>query len=230
MSVIRTVDDDSLAQAAAVIQAGGVVGIPTDTVYGVACDPFSRSAVDRIYQAKRRPRHKALQVLLPSVDALDALGLTLPVPLDRLAAMFMPGAFSPIAVAREGCALATVRRAASGVPTQGVRIPADATSLRILRVLGPVAASSANRSGAQSAQSAQEAAEQLGDDVDLYLDAGPTPGHVSSTVVAANPSERDGIEILREGVIPESTIRAALHGSVMRGADVSGTSPKGNAA
>lgn len=211
MSEIRTIDDDSLAEAAEIVRRGGLVGIPTDTVYGVACDPFSKEACGKIYEVKRRPRYKALQVLLSSVDQLDELGLDLPVPLNRLAAAFLPGAFSPIAVAREDCTLATVSRTPSGTLTQGIRIPNSALALRILRALGPVAASSANRSGEESAQTAQEAQSSFGDAVDLYLDGGATSGHVSSTVVAANPLERDGIEILREGVIPESVIRRALH-------------------
>ena len=68
-------------------------------MYGVACDPRNEAAIDRIYQVKSRPRFKALQVLLASVDQLDGLGLDLPSPLNRLAAQFLPGAFSPIAVA-----------------------------------------------------------------------------------------------------------------------------------
>lgn len=211
MSVIRTIDDDAVAQAAAIIRDGGLVVVPTDTVYGVACDPTSPGAIDRVYAVKGRPRYKALQVLLSSVDELDALGLDLPVPLNRLAATFLPGAFSPIAVAREDCRLRTVRETPSGARTQGIRIPNSALTLRILRATGPVAASSANRSGGESAQTVEECVEAFGDEVDLYLDGGPTQGHVSSTVVAANPLARDGIEILREGVIPESTVRRALH-------------------
>ena len=88
--------------------------------------------------------------------------------------------------------------------------PNSALCLAILKATGPLAASSANRSGEESAQTVQEAADALGDAVDLYLDGGATPGHVSSTVVAADPHERDGIAILREGVIRELVIRKAL--------------------
>ena len=87
------VTDESLAQAARVIRDGGLVVIPTDTVYGVACDPRNKAAIDRIYRLKRRPRYKALQVLLASTDQLDELGLDLPSPLKRLSAAFLPGAF-----------------------------------------------------------------------------------------------------------------------------------------
>ena len=211
MSAVRKVNEESLAEAASVIAGGGLVVIPTDTVYGVACDPRNEAAIDRIYQVKSRPRFKALQVLLASVDQLDGLGLDLPSPLNRLAAQFLPGAFSPIAVAREDCTLATVSATPQGRRTQGIRVPNSALTLRILNELGPLAASSANRSGDESAQTVEEAVQAFGDDVQLYLDGWPTQGHVASTVVAADPHERDGIVILREGVIPQPVVRKAVH-------------------
>lgn len=130
------VTDESLAQAARVIRDGGLVVIPTDTVYGVACDPRNKAAIDRIYRLKRRPRYKALQVLLASTDQLDELGLDLPSPLNRLSAAFLPGAFSPIAVARPDCTLETLADTADGRPgTQGIRIPNSALCLAILKPL-----------------------------------------------------------------------------------------------
>lgn len=212
MSAVRAIDEESLAEAATIVRNGGLVVIPTDTVYGIACDPRSQAAIDRIYELKQRPRFKALQVLLADVDQLAQLGLDLPAPLNRLAATFLPGAFSPIAIACEGCDLNTLSVPRDGGPaTQGIRVPNSAVTLRILNATGPLAASSANRSGDESAQSVDEARAAFGDAVDLYLDGGPTPGHVSSTVVAADPHARDGIAILREGVIGQSAIRAALH-------------------
>ena len=211
MSEICTVNDESLARAVEIIHEGGLVVIPTDTVYGVACDPRNIEAIRKVFAAKQRPKYKSLQVLLPSIESMEKLHLTLPVPLNRLAVMFMPGAFSPIAEAEDDCSLATLRHdPTTGKATQGVRIPNSAVALRILRATGPLAATSANRSGEESAQTVQEAADALGDVVDLYLDGGATPGHVSSTVVAADPHERDGIAILREGVIRELVIRKAL--------------------
>ena len=118
------VTDESLAQAARVIRDGGLVVIPTDTVYGVACDPRNKAAIDRIYRLKRRPRYKALQVLLASTDQLDELGLDLPSPLNRLSAAFLPGAFSPIAVARPDCTLETLADTADGRPRPAPTVPA----------------------------------------------------------------------------------------------------------
>ncbi|PLS31499.1 Sua5/YciO/YrdC/YwlC family protein [Bifidobacterium margollesii] len=223
---IRPVNDESLALAARLVHEGQLVVIPTDTVYGVACNPRSAEAVANIFRAKRRPRAKSLQVLLSSMPELVRLGLDLPVPLNRLSRRFIPGAFSPICVAGPNCDLATVRYAPNEHPTrtQGIRIPNSETSLRILRATGPLAASSANISGGESAQTVRQAADALGDAVALYLDGGPTPGPVSSTVVAADPHGRDGIAVLREGVIPQSVIRSALHESSPYGSSGSGSS------
>lgn len=210
MSEVCAINDENLAKAREIVVNGGLVVLSTDTVYGIACDPFNEGAISRIYEAKRRPRYKALQILLASVDDLDGLGLYLPVPLDRLAASFLPGPFSPIAVAEQDSKLCTLRQEQNGARTQGVRVPDSDDCRKTLRATGPLACSSANRSGQESAQTVEEAVAAFGDDVDLYLDGGATGGHVASTVVASDPSERDGISIAREGVISEKAIRQAL--------------------
>lgn len=204
---VLPVSDESLAQAERIIAAGGLVVIPTDTIYGIACNPFDTAAIDRLFTAKRRSRSKSLQVLLACVDGIGELGLELPEPLDALAASFLPGPFSPICLAGPQCRLATVR---ADDHTQAVRVPDSDVTRRIIAVTGPLAASSANISGGPSAMTARDAYAQLGDSVDLYIDAGPTPGVVASTIVAADPDAADGIRMVREGVIAESAIRMAL--------------------
>lgn len=224
MSKICTINEESLQLAAQIINAGGVIVVPTDTVYGVACDPFNEAAVAKIYQLKRRPRTKALQILMSSVSDLEKLGLYLPSPLDVLAEKFLPGGYSPIARAKKDSVatrLATLCKAdesseqgnnqaeaTQAEATQGVRVPDCPELMKILRVTGPLAASSANRSGNESADSVEEAFEAFGDEIPLYLNAGPTRSHVSSTVVGADSADADGIVILREGVISEEQIRA----------------------
>lgn len=219
MSKICTINEESLQLAAQIINAGGVIVVPTDTVYGVACDPFNEAAVAKIYQLKRRPRTKALQILMSSVNDLEKLGLYLPSPLDVLAEKFLPGGYSPIARAKKDSVatrLATLCKAdesseqnkIQAEATQGVRVPDCPELMQILRVTGPLAASSANRSGNESADSVEEAVAAFGDEIPLYLNAGPTRSHVASTVVGADASDKDGIVILREGVISEEQIRA----------------------
>ena len=167
MSKICTINEESLQLAAQIINAGGVIVVPTDTVYGVACDPFNEVAVAKIYQLKRRPRTKALQILMSSVSDLEKLGLYLPSPLDVLAEKFLPGGYSPIACAKKDSVatrLATLCKADENneqnkipeqnknqvEPTQGVRVPDCPELMKILRVTGPLAASSANRSGTRA--------------------------------------------------------------------------------
>ncbi|EPI58577.1 Sua5/YciO/YrdC/YwlC family protein, partial [Gardnerella vaginalis JCP8066] len=185
MSKICTINEESLQLAAQIINAGGVIVVPTDTVYGVACDPFNEDAVAKIYQLKRRPRTKALQILMSSVSDLEKLGLYLPSPLDVLAEKFLPGGYSPIARAKKDSVatrLATLCKAdenneqnkIQAEATQGVRVPDCPELMKILRVTGPLAASSANRSGNESADSVEEAFEAFGDEIPLYLNAGPT--------------------------------------------------------
>ena len=99
MADVRSADEQTLADARRIIADGGLVVIPTDTVYGIACDPCNAAAIARIYAAKHRPADKALQVIMPDLSVLPKLGLALPTPLDALARRFLPGAFSPIAVA-----------------------------------------------------------------------------------------------------------------------------------
>ena len=219
MSKICNINEESLQMAAQIINEGGVIVVPTDTVYGVACDPFNEDAVVKIYQLKRRPRTKALQILMSSVSDLEKLGLYLPSPLDVLAEKFLPGGYSPIARAKKDSVatrLATLCKAdesseqnkIQAEATQGVRVPDCPELMQILRVTGPLAASSANRSGNESADSVEEAVAAFGDEIPLYLNAGPTRSHVASTVVGADASDKDGIVILREGVISEEQIRA----------------------
>ena len=226
MSKICNINGESLQMAAQIINEGGVIVVPTDTVYGVACDPFNEAAVAKIYELKRRPRTKALQILMSGVEDLEKLGLYLPSPLDILGKKFLPGGYSPIARAKKDSVaskLATLCKTNETdektqetettqaiESTQGVRVPDCPELMQILRVTGPLAASSANRSGNESADSVEEAFEAFGNEIPLYLNAGPTRSHVASTVVGADSNDEDGIVILREGVILEREIREAL--------------------
>lgn len=213
---IQPANDESLALAAAVVREGGLVVIPTDTVYGVACDPANPDALARLFAAKRRPAEKSVQVLLSRLDELAAFGLALPAPLDVLAQRFCPGGFSPICVASAECPFATVRKPAGagartqGFRTQGIRIPDSPVALAVLQACGPLACSSANLSGRTAPQTAREAFDQLEENVALYLDGGPTPGATASTVVETDAAAPGGFRVIREGVVPRQALLAAL--------------------
>lgn len=209
MSRVMTYDSRSPQLLARVVAAGGLAVIPTDTVYGIVCDPCNDAAIDRLFQAKHRPRTKSIQVLLDRVETMDRLDLLLPAPLDRLADALLPGPFSPIAFVGQSCPLHTPRIESEG-PTQAVRVPDSSICRELLQVTGPLAASSANRSGNPSVETVQQARAELGDSVDLYVDGGPTPGSVASTVVAVDKADPDGIQVLRQGVIGEAQVRALL--------------------
>ena len=112
--------------------------IPTDTVYGVACDPRNIEAIRKVFAAKQRPKYKSLQVLLPSIESMEKLHLDLPVPLNRLSAMFMPGAFSPIAVADDDCTLATVRTDPATGKVTGVSQNTEESAAEELSQLGGI--------------------------------------------------------------------------------------------
>lgn len=211
---IARITEASLAQAKTIVKGGGIIVVPTDTVYGVACSPFDTSAIASVFHAKHRARSKSLQILLPSLEWVEKLRLSLSEPLLRLSRELLPGGFSPIATAESGCALSTLRLVGDGggetIRTQAIRVPDSDPLHRILEATGPLAATSANISGRSPATSAQQAAQALGTSVALYLDAGPTPGPVASTVVEDDPSDPDGIHVLREGVIEESRLRGIL--------------------
>lgn len=206
-SRIRPITKHTVAQARHIVAAGGLIAVPTDTVYGVACDPMNVDAVGKLFSVKHRPRAKSIQVLLPSLRWLGELGLELPSPLDILAAAFLPGGFSPIArVLTSGTPLATAKKD-KGWDTQAIRIPDCEPLSRILAATGPLACTSANLSGKTSAMTAQEAYDALGDSVELYLDGGPTASTLASTVVACDPDDPQSVHVLREGVIPAALIR-----------------------
>lgn len=211
---ICELNDSSLAQARTIVSGGGIIVVPTDTVYGVACSPFDTSAIDAIFHAKHRPHTKSLQILLPSLEWVDKLDLHLSPALEKLSHALLPGGFSPIATAGPNCRLETLRLVGDGggasIRTQAIRVPDSDPLHHILEVTGPLAATSANISGESPATSAQQAAQALGTSVALYLDAGSTPGPVASTVVEDDPSDPDNIHVVRDGVIAESKLRDIL--------------------
>jgi len=190
----------SLPRALEILQLGGLVAFPTDTVYGVGALAFIADAVESIYAAKNRPVEKAIPVLIGDVDDLAKVCVDIPEIALKLAARFWPGPLTLVVPKHP-----RLPEAVSATATVGVRIPDHPVARVLLRLAGPMAVSSANLSGQLSPTTAQEVFTQLGGRIALILDGGKTPGGVSSTVVDCVGAEP---KVLREGPISKGEILA----------------------
>ncbi len=191
---------EGLAAATAAVRAGGLVVLPTDTVYGLGCDAFDRSAVARLLAAKGRGRQMPPPVLVGHVGALDGLATDVPAYARELVAEFWPGALTLVLTAQPSLSwdLGDTRG------TVALRMPACDVALDLLMEIGPMAVSSANVTGSPAAQSVTEAAVMLGPQVAVYLDNGPAPVPVASTILdCTGPTP----VILRAGALSDGPLR-----------------------
>ncbi len=195
-------DRAAIPAAQRVIASGGLIAFPTDTIYGVAADPFNPSAIQRIYAAKERPETKALPVLIGEVSQLVRLVSTITETVEAITQAFWPGALTLILPKAPG-----LPADLSPYPTLGVRMPNLPATLELLRATGPLATTSANISGGANPTTAQDVLEQLDGRIDLLLDGGPTPGPTASTVVDLTTPK---LKILREGPITLSDLQSCL--------------------
>jgi L-threonylcarbamoyladenylate synthase len=196
LRVLAGAQPETIESAAGALIAGGVVSFPTDTVYALAASLDHPSALRRVFAIKRRPADKPLPVLLASVADLPRIALDPDPRVKRLLARHWPGPLTVVIAARPDAPAAVL----GPDRTVGVRVPNHPLALRLIELAGgAVAATSANRSGRPPARLPAEVAAQLGDEPDLLVAGGPTPGQVPSTVVAFAGST---LVPLREGVIP----------------------------
>jgi tRNA threonylcarbamoyl adenosine modification protein (Sua5/YciO/YrdC/YwlC family) len=183
-----------LDAAVAVVHRGGLIVIPTDTVYGIAADAFSPSAVDGLLAAKMRGRDMPVPVLVGTVATLDGLAPDRPKVADDLVEAFWPGGLT--LVLRHTSTLAWDLGETRG--TVALRMPLHPVALDLLAKTGPLAVSSANVSGQPPATTAAEAQEQLGGSVEVYLDGGPCAEPVPSSIVdLTGPQPR----LVRQGAV-----------------------------
>ncbi|MDQ6796089.1 MAG: L-threonylcarbamoyladenylate synthase [Chloroflexota bacterium] len=203
--VARVVPDGAAGRkaAAATLREGGVVAIPTDTVYGIAVALGAAAGVERLFEIKARPPDKAVMVL---VDALDQLAdwVELSAAANALAALW-PGGLTLVLPLRAGAPLPAALTA--GTQALGVRIPNHDVPRSLARAVGPIPTTSANLSGASEARSAQEVLATLGGRIDLIVDGGPSEGGVPSTVVDCSAGRP---RILRLGAIGADRLAAVL--------------------
>ncbi len=183
------------------IRAGEVLGMPTDTFYGLAADPFNLHAVDRIYDIKSRSRHKPLSLLIESVDQAADLAWPVPEIFYLLARRFWPGPLTMIVKADPKLPL----KVTANTGNVALRVPAAEVPLAIIRSAGlPITATSANLHGEMECTSAMQVRDQLGDCLSLIVDGGQAPGVMPTTIVDLTT---DGNwRLLRHGTIPEEQI------------------------
>ncbi len=182
-----------------VLQAGGLVAFPTDTVYGVGAILKDLIAVELIREAKGRPAEKPIPVLVSSWDDIPAFAETSPRS-ARLSAAFWPGPLTLILRSRPG-----LPSAVESGGTVGIRAPDHPAALALLRLAGPLAVTSANRSGGPNPISADDVVAGLGGRIDLVVDGGACPGGRPSTVVDCTGEEP---VIVRQGPVGLEAILA----------------------
>ena len=190
-------------RAAEAALGGSLVVLPTDTVYGIGTRPDDPAATARLFEAKQRPRHLELPVLVPRLELAEQVGEMEEAAL-RLAEAFWPGALTVV-----------VRRSADASgwalgedpDTVGLRVPAHPVALALLEHTGPLAVTSANRSGEPTPATCEEVREVFGDDVAVYLcDEAPLSGASSTVVDLAHGEPR----VLRWGAVDGNALRAVL--------------------
>jgi len=186
-------DAAALGRIRDILSSGGLVVHPTDTVYGVAADPFQETAVEKVYAAKARPRNLAVSMSVADVGEIFRFGERTAIA-DAFCAKNLPGPYTVVLRATSEAPRVIVSKEGH----VGLRVPAHPIPRLLAKAFGPVTSTSANRHGQRSPSTCPEAQEQLGDRVDLYVDGGPTPLGGESTVVDLSGRRA---KILRQGPI-----------------------------
>ena len=198
-------DESNITIAAEILRTGGLVAFPTETLYGLGADARSDAAVRKVFEAKARPKEKALIVLVQDLDEAARYGV-FNEQARLLATAFWPGALTIIVNRREGSGLSAEINPDS--TTIALRAPGSEIVLRLLRAFsGPLTAPSANPSGATPPTTAKTVLRGLGTKIDAVLDGGPCPGKESTLIdISANPPR-----LLRENAISRAEIARILH-------------------
>jgi L-threonylcarbamoyladenylate synthase len=178
----RVVPDDAAGRAAAIqiLRDGGVVALPTDTVYGICVALDTADGVERLFRVKRRPADKGIVLLLDGLDQAAEIGVMTP-PAVALAGACWPGGLTVVVPLRPDVSLPAALT--SGAATIGLRVPDHQAPRTLARAVGPLPTTSANVSGLPEAPDAEAILSQLGDSIDLVLDGGLAHGGPASTVV-----------------------------------------------
>jgi L-threonylcarbamoyladenylate synthase len=194
----------TIADAARCLRSGGLVALPTETVYGLGADALNPRAVARIFEVKQRPFFDPLIVHVPDLDAARTLTTQIPPAAVELARRFWPG---PLTLVLEK-QLIVPDIVTAGLPTVAIRVPAHPVAQALLHAAGcPIAAPSANLFGRISPTTAEHVREQLGTLVDMIVDGGPCRVGVESTVLSLVESPP---VLLRHGGVPLEDLTAVV--------------------
>ena len=199
---------NNIGKTAKILRRGGLVAVPTETVYGLAGSALDEKTVRRIYEVKGRPEVKPLSMMVPDAEALERWCVGVPKAAKALAARFWPGPLTLVLTAAPEVPELT----RAGKPTVGLRCPDHPLTLELLRRTGlPLAAPSANPSGAPSPKTAEEVRAYFDGKIDAVLDGGPCGlGRESTILDLSAPPYR----ILRQGALSEDEILTALRESL----------------
>ena len=199
-------EPELIAAVVASLNAGSVVALPTDTFYGLAVDPVNLRAVDRIYEIKTRARHKPLSLLISETAQAYGLARDIDTAFDRLAERFWPGPLTIVVKAGTRLPL----RVTANTGNVALRVPEAAIARAVVSRLGlPITATSANLRGYPECTYANCVREQLGDQVPMIVDGGPTARSIATTIVDLSGGGNSWM-ILREGAIPTHEIALCL--------------------
>ena len=195
----------AIAKACAILRAGGLVAIPTETVYGLAADASNPAAVARLYATKQRPQFNPLIAHVPNLAAAQQEGQFSPLAV-QLAQRFWPGPLSLVVNISAGTQTCDLARA--GLDSLALRVPNHPATLALLSAYqAPLVAPSANPSGRISPTQAAHVARDLGDDIDLILDGGPCTSGLESTILDVRHTPPT---LLRSGSLPKANLESLL--------------------
>ena len=216
-TIVKKVSDGAVEEAAALLQKGNVVAVPTETVYGLAANAFDEDAVGKIFKAKGRPQDNPLIVHIADFADLPRVAAEIPCKVRLLAEAFWPGPLTLVLPRQPALA----RGVSAGLGTVGVRLPAHEAARQLIRAAGvPLAAPSANLSGSPSPTAAAHVLADMDGRIPFILDGGASPVGVESTVLSLVSAPM----VLRPGFVTPDELAAVLGEPVLLSVSIE-TSP-----
>jgi len=189
-------EEEAIAIASEILRSGGLVAFPTETVYGLGANLLNRKAIERIYRVKKRPKDKPLTIHIAKIDTLNEMVSNIPRIAQKLISKFWPGPLTVILNSKDNRKLA-------------FRMPSSKVALSLIKKSDvPVVTPSANMSGKRPPRDTKEVLEDLGNNIDMILDGGPTEIGIESTVVDTTVFP---FKVLREGAITKTQLKDAWH-------------------